>query len=162
MLKTILTIIFISTAMFCNAQEIKVEKYLGGPRFIENGQYISKRRLLAKMEPHSKAYQFMAIAKRNSNVSIVLGFIGGVAFGWQINKGVSSNNIRGNDINLGIAAGGLALGIASIPLARSANRKSLEAVRLYNLSSKSSFYKKPKAELNVIASGNKIGLSLKF
>jgi len=112
MLKTILTLIFISITIFCNAQEIKVKKHLGGPRFIENGQYISKRKLLAKMK--------------------------------------------------GLAAGGLALGIASIPLARSANKKSLEAVRLYNLSSKSSYYQKPKAELNVIASGNKIGLSLKF
>lgn len=147
MLKTILTLIFISITIFCNAQEIKVKKHLGGPRFIENGQYISKRKLLAKM---------------NSSVSIVLGFIGGFTFGWQINRSITSYDIRGNDINLGLAAGGLALGIASIPLARSANKKSLEAVRLYNLSSKSSYYQKPKAELNVIASGNKIGLSLKF
>jgi len=164
MFKSILTVTLIILAMgYCNAQEIKVKKVFSGYKYTLNGAPMNMGKLLQKLEPNSKAYGFMRKAKSNKNFSYLLAATSGFILGWAISDGITDNDGSGlKDVNWGWVSAGVGFAAIAFPLYSNANKKALEAVRLYNLKVKYSSYTKPKAELKILARANGVGLSIKF
>lgn len=70
--------------------------------------------------------------------------------------------IGGGDANWTLAGIGAGLVILGIPISSSANKKTKQAVELYNSSLNSTSFYETKPTLKIIANGNGIGLSMNF
>ena len=145
------------TLTFCNAQEIEMEKFMGGYKFTQNGNKLTMRDLVKTMESNQEAFDLIKKAQSNHTFASILGFAGGGFIGWPIGAAVA-----GGDANwtlAGIGAGLIAIGI---PISSSANKKAKQAIGVYNSSLNSTSYYEFKPEFQVIANGNGIGFSMSF
>jgi len=158
MRKTILTLIIAMLAIiFCNAQEIEIEKTFGGYKYSQNGNQMTMNDLVRTMEPNKEAYNLIKKAQSNNTLATIIGAVGGGLIGWPIGAAIA-----GGDANWTLAGIGAGLIVIGIPISSSANKKAKQAVELYNSSLNPTSFYEYKPEFKVIASGNGIGLTMNF
>jgi len=156
--KTILTLIFaLATMTFCNAQKIEMEKIFGGYKYTQNGNQMTMKNLVKTMESNKQAFDLIKKAQSNNTLASIIGFAGGGLIGWPIGTAIG-----GGDANWTLAGIGAGLVAIGIPISSSANKKTKQAVELYNSSLNSTSFYEFKPEFKVIANGNGIGLSMNF
>lgn len=109
------------------AQEIRAYKTLGGARFEMDTVSLSLNQVLGIVKENPEAYAEMKRAKSNYNAAAVCGFTGAILVAIPI-----GTTLAGGNTEWGLAAGGAALIIASIPLTNSFRGRTMEALDLYN------------------------------
>ncbi|MDN3595480.1 hypothetical protein [Zunongwangia endophytica] len=156
MKKIITLILFIASLSLSNAQQIEYEKVFGGYKFTRNENTLSLGDLSNIVEDTPQAEDLIKKAKTTTVFTTILSFAGGGLIGWPIGEAIG-----GGDPNWALAGIGAGLVAVAIPLSSSAGKKAKEAVDIYNMSlEKQTNNFNP--ELNILASGNGLGLSLRF
>lgn len=110
-----------------SAQTLRMEKNFWGTKLYADDQLKSPGEMLEIMKSDPEAYQEFKKAKGNLAGATVLGFIGGALIGWPI-----GTSVGGGDPQWGLAGGGAALILLSIPLSSGFNKHAERAIELYN------------------------------
>lgn len=150
------TIAFLFTT-FCLAQKIDIEKVGGGHKFTQNGQVMTMDNLSSKMASNEESLRLINKAKSSATFATILGYAGGGLIGWPVGTAIG-----GGKANWGIAGIGAGLLAIAFPIAGGADKKTKQAVELYNASLNPTSYIQYRSELNVVANANGIGLSMSF
>jgi hypothetical protein len=109
------------------AQKIEMIKTFGGVRFESDTVVYSPKQVLELMRDNPLAYEEFKKAKTNYGVAGALGAIGGFMVGFPLGTAIA-----GGEPEWGLAAGGAALIIASIPLNRAFKNHAQNALDIYN------------------------------
>jgi hypothetical protein len=149
-------IVFVSTT-FCQAQKIDIEKVGGGHKFSQNGQVLTIDNLSSKLASNEEALRLINKAKSSATFVTILGYAGGGLIGYPLGTAIA-----GGKANWGIAGVGAGLLAIAFPIAAGADKKTKQAVELYNASLNPTSYFLSKSELNVVANANGVGLSISF
>jgi hypothetical protein len=142
---------------FCDGQQIESEKVFGGHKYILNGNKMSMKDLSNTLKSNQESFELLKKAKSNMTISLIIGSIGGGLMGYSFGSGVGEG-----DVNWAVAGVGAGLFAIGIPIASSADKKTKQAVDLYNSTLGLSTYHKFKPEYRIITNGRSIGLSLNF
>lgn len=118
---------FISCSQVSYGQEINIYKTFGSFRFERDSVAISPRMVLEIMKDNPLAYAEFKKAKTNLDAASVIGFAGGLLIGFPIGTAIA-----GGEPEWGLAAGGLGLILASIPLTSAFKNHALNALDNYN------------------------------
>ncbi len=152
-------ILILSLSIFAtlhsNAQQIEMQKAFGGYIYSKDGKRLTMKSLMATMQDNKEAYQLMKSAKSKNTLAMILGGFGGFGVGYSL-----GSSLRGGKVNwalLGVGAGALGVGI---PISISANKKTKQAVALYNKGLEKTSYFKPKYK--IIANQKGVGLVMRF
>ena len=133
-----LVFIFVTIIMCAHGQsDIEMHR----SKFTRDGQVLKPREVLELMKADDRAYPVFKKAMANYNAAQVLGFAGGFLVGWPLGTALG-----GGDPNWGLAAGGGALILCSIPLTVSFKKHAATAVDIYNgkpIASGPTFYVSP-------------------
>lgn len=127
MRKSLLFLLFVTLVSACQAQEITIFKTFGGLRFERDSLILSPKQVQYILEVNPAALAEFKKARKNSGVASVLGFAGGLLIGIPV-----GTVLVGGDPEWGLAAGGTALIIASIPFNRAFKRHAQNAIDIYN------------------------------
>ncbi len=129
----VLSFLSFCISQFTLAQEIKAYKTFGGVRFEMDTVTLGLNQVLNIIKENPEAYAEMKRAKANYNAAGVLGFAGGILVGFPVGTAIA-----GGKPEWGLAAGGAALILASIPFTRSFRGHTMEALDIYNGQQKTS------------------------
>lgn len=132
-------------------QEINIYKTFGGYRFERDSVSISTKMVLTLMKSNPQAYAEFKKAKTNFDAAGILGFAGGFLIAFPIGTAIG-----GGDPEWALAAGGLGLILAAIPLNAAFRNHALNALDIYNSNPSSS--KRLKASFYWSGIGGKIVL----
>lgn len=139
-----------------NAQEIEVKKCLGENMFYQNGKKLKAKDLKSLMKDNSEALALLKSAKSNYTWATILGAAGGGLVGYPLGTAAG-----GGDAKWEFAGAGAALILVAIPILNNYNKKSKEAVELYNSSTpKVSSNFQPTFNFNI--KGTNMGISMNF
>lgn len=127
MRKSLLLLFLTTLAFVSQAQEITVHKTFGGLRFERDSLILSPKQVQYILEVNPTALAEFKKARKNSGVASVLGFTGGLLVGIPIGTAIVGGNPE-----WGLAAGGAALIVASIPFNTAFKRHAQNSVDLYN------------------------------
>lgn len=155
MKQLILVISLVFAILQGNAQQIEMKKTFGGYTFSKDGKRLNMKGLVSAMQPNTKAYTLIKSARSKNTLAMVLGGVGGFAAGYSL-----SSSLRGKEVNwvlLGVGAGALGVGI---PISISGNKKTKQAVELYNEGLDKTSYFKPK--FRIITNQKGLGLVMNF
>lgn len=144
----LLSILFLCFSQINFAQEIKAYKTFGGVRFEMDTVSLGLNQVLEIVKENPDAYSELRRAKRNYSAAGVCGFAGALLIIVPL-----STALTGGSPEWGLAAGGAALLIASIPLTRSYRGHTMEALDLYNSKFKTS---RLKPELQFYGTGARL------
>lgn len=127
--------------------------------FYQNHKELNVRNLKAAMKSNPRSTALMDKAAVNNTWSQVMGFIGGFALGWE-----AMNIIRGESLNVPIAAAAVLFTAGSLVLAKAYRDKSLEAVNIHNTYTKSwrPGDRETRMELKFGSSQSGVGFTLTF
>lgn len=122
----ILSICYNTTFGQSLSDTIQIKKRVGTV-FIQNGEPLTPKRLLAITTINPTAYQEMKIAKTNYDIGTAFSFAGGFLVGWPLGTALGG----GDPIwaLVGVGAGLIAL---SIPFGTAYTQHAKKAVNLYN------------------------------
>lgn len=148
--------VFVLTT-FCQAQKIEIEKVGGGHKFTQNGVVLTIDNLSGKVSSNEESLRLIKKAKSAGTFATILGYAGGGLIGWPIGTAIG-----GGKANWGIAGIGAGILAIAFPVASGADKKTKQAVELFNASLNPTSYFQSKPELNVVANANGIGLSMRF
>src|SRR6478735_6276992 len=110
------------------SQKIEMFKKFGGVRFMQGDTLLSERQVaMILFKENKSAYVTLKKAKKFNTFSSILGFTGTALIAVPV---ISA--IAGGTPEWGLAAGGAALIIASIPLNRIYKSRTLDALDIYN------------------------------
>jgi hypothetical protein len=123
----LLSLIVLCFSQISLGQEIKAYKTFGGVRFEMDTVTLGLNQVLEIVKENPEAYAELRQAKLNNNVAGVLGFSGGILIALPI-----VTAIAGGSPEWGLAAGGAALILASIPFSNSFRGHTMQALDLYN------------------------------
>lgn len=143
-----------SIAQMDSVRRLTMHKTFGGAHFEYQKDttifLVSPKQVLSilKDDQNTLAYEEFKKARNNSTAAGILGFAGGVLIGFPIGTAIA-----GGEPEWGMAAGGAALIIASIPLASAYKRHAENAVNQYN-SRHTAF--KPKVDYYFLGTGLKV------
>ncbi|MBY0434630.1 MAG: hypothetical protein K2U26_11020 [Cyclobacteriaceae bacterium] len=123
--------IMICSAYVSHAQQLAVYKTFGGLKFEYQKDTtifpVSPRQVATILKDDPLAYAEFKKARTNNSVAGVVGFLGGVMIGLPLGTAIG-----GGEPEWGLAAGGAALIVASIPFSSAFRKHSLNAVEMYN------------------------------
>ena len=152
-------LLFFTFSFAANAQvnQIESRKTLGTYQYFQkNGVKLNNKQVQLKMAPGSEAYRLMQSARSNNTIAGIFSFIGGGLIGWQF--GTALGGGEPNWSMAGVGAGFVAVGI---PFNTAFNKKSQQAVQLYNAGlTNGSSYRQPEIKLGFAGTG--LGLQLRF
>lgn len=151
----IIVIALISTSL-CNAQQIESEKVFGGYTYYQNGKALSMKSLIATME-NTEAFEVIKEAKSKNTLANILGGVGGFMIGYPL-----GTSIGGGDANWTLAGVGAGLIVIALPISSKANKKTKEAIDIYNTSLKTSSFHYFEPQFKMLANGKGIGLTMQF
>ena len=128
-MKNIFLSVFFLMAFNCavKAQEITMYKTFGGVRFERDSLVLSPKQVMDILREKPLAFEEFKKAKANYNVGGVLGFTGGLLIGFPVGTAIA-----GGKPEWGLAAGGAALILGSIPFNRIFKARALNALDIYN------------------------------
>lgn len=128
MKKIIITVCVVIIAVLnCQAQKIEREKTFGGYKYSQGGVSLSMNELVSIMGTNSEAYELMKSARSTYTFAQIIGGAGGFMIGWPLGTAIG-----GGDPNWTLAGIGAGLVVVSIPIYSTSNRKTKQAVDLYN------------------------------
>jgi hypothetical protein len=158
-MKSLLNILIITliTTLFCRAQKIDIEKVGGGHKFSQNGQVLTIDNLSSKLASNEEALRLINKAKSSATFVTILGYAGGGLIGYPLGTAIA-----GGKANWGIAGVGAGLLAIAFPIAAGADKKTKQAVELYNASLNPTSYLNAKPEINFVANANGIGFAMSF
>lgn len=133
------------------AQEIRAFRKFGGVRFETDTTTLGLNQVLDIVRENPEAYAELKRARLNYNMAGVLGFAGGILIGFPIGTAIAGGNPE-----WGLAAGGAALILSSIPFTRAFRSRTVNALDIYN--SKYTAVIKPELQFY----GNGVKLILRF
>ena len=131
------------------AGEITLVKTFGGAKFEMDTLTLSPRQVLEILRETPLAYEEFKLAKKNYNIAGVMGFSGAILVGVPLISAIS-----GGDPEWGLAAGGAALILGSIPLNKSFQKHANNALDVYN----KKFFSRIKASFFLTGSGFRLKL----
>jgi len=150
--------IFLTSIPLSQAQQIDSRKVLGGYKYSRNGLNMNLNQLRLAMSENPEASLLINQARTSNVLGSIFGGVGGFMVGFTLGTALSPGN---NEPNWAVAGIGAGLIVVSIPFSVRAGKKSKEAVDVYNASlGDMSYVQKP--EWQLIATGNGLGLSLRF
>lgn len=117
---------FLFTA-FSYAQTESSDIRMKKSKFYEGTRVLRPREVLTRMEIDPAAFKEFKRAKSNYDAAHVLGFVGGFLIGWPLGTALG-----GGDPQWGLAGGGAALLLASIPLNNGFKKHAQKALTIYN------------------------------
>lgn len=126
-LRSILVATFLLCLSSAYAQQIEMIRTFGGVRFERDSISYSPSQILNILSENEMAYLEFKKAKKNYSFAGVLGFAGVFMVGIPV-----ASAIFGGDPEWGIAAGGVALVLASIPLNNAFKSHAQNALDIYN------------------------------
>lgn len=139
-----------------NAQKIESKKVLGSYIYKQNDNYLSSKQLVKLMSSNNEASQLIKSANKSKIWATILGGVGGAFIGFPIGTAVG-----GGEAKWELAGVGAALILVAIPINNNYNKKSKNAVDLYNSGFSPTSYKfQPSFNLNM--KGNSIGITMTF
>jgi hypothetical protein len=158
-MKNLLSILIITliTTLFCQAQKIDIEKVGGGHKFSQNGQVLTIDNLSSKLASNEEALRLINKAKSSATFVTILGYAGGGLIGYPLGTAIA-----GGKANWGIAGVGAGLLAIAFPIAAGADKKTKQAVELYNASLNPTSYLNATPEINFVVNANGIGFAMNF
>lgn len=126
-LRILLSFLLFLGSYFSWSQQLSIYKTFGGYRFEKDSIAISPKMIMRLMEPNVEAYNEFKKANANYNIMSVMKFTGGALILFP-----AATAIAGGEPEWGLAAGGLALLLGSIPLNSSFQQHALNALDIYN------------------------------
>ena len=129
-IKIILTFAFsciVNIALAQKASEITMVKTFGGVKFEMDTLTISPKQVLNILQDTPLAFEEFKLAKKNYSAVGVMGFTGGLLVGIPLGSA-----IFGGDPEWGLAVGGIALILGSIPVNKAFYRHANSALDVYN------------------------------
>ena len=157
-MKKIVLALIVTVFAFSNsyAQKVEIKKSWGENYFYQNGEKLTKNQLTDLMKNNSKALDLMKSAKTNYAWASIIGFSGGALVGFPIGTAIG-----GGDAKWELAGAGAALIVIAIPILNKYNKKSEEAVELYN-SNQPDVSANFKPTFNLKIKGTSLGLTMNF
>ncbi|MBI3218199.1 MAG: hypothetical protein HYZ44_01680 [Bacteroidetes bacterium] len=138
------------------SDSIRTTKVFGGYKYSQNNQPLTVKQLGAALEINPEASKLFQQAKPNGTAATIFGVAGGFLVGWPIGTAIA-----GGKPSWELAGIGAGLIVVSIPFSSAFNKKTKEAVSIYNLGNKTSSANwKPEFKLNL--SMNQVGVAMKF
>ena len=120
-------IFYIVLAASSQAQEITMYKTFGGVRFERDTVELSTKQVMEILREKPLAFEEFKKAKSNYNVSSFLGITGSLLVVFPL-----ATAVVGGNPEWGLAAGGAALILGSIPFHRIFKARALNALDIYN------------------------------
>ena len=150
-------IIFLfATSNFAQTDSIRMKKVFGGYNYFQNNQGLTVKQLGTVLQANPEASKLFQQAKPNGTAATIFGVAGGFLVGWPIGTAIAGGNPSWE-----LAGIGAGLIVVSIPFSSAFNKKTKEAVSIYNQGNKtSSLGRRPELKFNI--SPNHIGLVMKF
>jgi hypothetical protein len=124
-------LLLLSFYRFSTAQEIKAYKTFGGVRFETDTLTLGLNQVIEILKENPLAYEEIKRAKKNYNAAGVLGFTGAILVVTPL-----ITTIAGGEPEWGLAAGGAALILSSIPFTTAFRGHTMEALDIYNARNK--------------------------
>lgn len=153
---TLLTVVCSLTYGQSVSDSISVKKVFGGYQFYQGDKKLDINQLVSTMQSNEQAYQQIKSAKTKHTIATIMCGVGGFLIGWPIGAALG-----GGEPNWTMAGIGGGIIVVSIPIVKSCNKKSIQAVETYNSGLRtSSFWDKNKLKLSFTENG--IGLTLNF
>lgn len=109
---------------FCYGQEIRMERM----KFYDGNNLLKPKEVLHRMKIDPEAFQEFKKAKSNYDAAQVIGFAGGFMVGWPLGTALA-----GGDPQWGLAGGGVALILATIPMNIAFKKHAKKALAIYNV-----------------------------
>jgi hypothetical protein len=155
-MKNVILLLFIgiTTTLTCSSQNIEVKKSIWGYKFSQNGEKLTMTETVKKMESNKNAFIFMKKEKSNNLLEEIIGSSGAACVGYSIGTAISTGKP-----NWPLAGIGASLIAISIPISSKVDKNINQAIDLYNSGLNMTSYK---PELEIIANGNGIGLTMIF
>ena len=123
----LLSFVILFSTCAAMAQEIKVYKTFGGVRFERDTVVLSLNQVLDIVKENPEAYTEMKLAKKNNSAAGAFGFAGGLLIGLPVGTAIAGGNPE-----WGLAAGGVALLLVSMPFNRAFRDHTMHALDFYN------------------------------
>lgn len=142
---------------FCSSQTIEAEKSWGSYRYTQNGKTLTAGELRNQMNTNEESANLMKKAQVNKTFATIFGAAGGALIGYPIGTAIG-----GGDANWTLAGVGAGLVAVAIPFSIGANKRSKEAIDIYNyrINTKEDLALQP--QLHIISSPTGIGFALQF
>ena len=157
MKKLIFTIVLSVFALsFTNAQKIETKKVFGGYIFSQNDSNLTLSQMQEVMKDNKQAFDLMKSAKSNQTWGMILGVAGGGLVGFPVGTAIG-----GGEPKWALVGVGAAFIVASIPIVKAVNRKTKEAVDLYN-ADVPSVSSNLNPSFNFSVKGASMGISMSF
>ncbi len=146
----------------CFGQEqldtISMQKLFSGYAFYQNGERLNTNQLSDVLMSHPEAYEKYKDANSLGLAAGVLSYAGGFLIGWPI-----GTTLGGGEANWNLALIGAGLFTVSLPLSNGSNKRTLQAIDIFNNQPLPSSPSNTKPNrLNVSIQGNGAGFVLHF
>jgi hypothetical protein len=141
---------------FAQTDSIRMTKVFGGYKYFQNNQGLTVKQLGIALEANPEASKLFQQAKPNGTAATIFGMAGGFLVGWPIGTAIA-----GGKPSWELAGIGAGLIVISIPFSSAFNKKTKEAVSIYNQGNKTSTIRK-RTELKFNVSPNQVGVVMKF
>ncbi|MBL7864343.1 MAG: hypothetical protein JNK10_05685 [Cyclobacteriaceae bacterium] len=122
-----LMLLILPLTLLAQQKPIRMEKNFWGIRFYEGETLVRPNQVLKLMESNPAAQAEFKKAMSNYNGSLALSFVGGALIGWPIGTAAA-----GGQPEWGLAAGGVAVLLLTIPLTSAFTKHTNQAITLYN------------------------------
>ncbi|GIJ94891.1 hypothetical protein CAPN002_21090 [Capnocytophaga stomatis] len=139
------------------SQQIEIKKTFGENRFYQDGKRLYMKDVIALMENNQEALALMKQAKKNYNINMPIALAGGGLIGWNLGKLMVGGKPNWVSSGIGVVLTGISIKILS-----NTNKKSKQAVEIYNSSliKDTSYQFQP--EFKLITNERGVGLCVKF
>ncbi|MCE2998191.1 MAG: hypothetical protein ACK5RG_06735 [Cyclobacteriaceae bacterium] len=149
-------LLFFATSTVAQTDSIRMTKVFGGYKYFQNNQGLTVKQLGVALEANPEASKLFQQAKPNGTAATIFGMAGGFLVGWPIGTAIA-----GGKPSWELAGIGAGLIVISIPFSSVFNKKTKEAVSIYNQGNKTSTIRK-RTELKFNVSPNQVGVVMKF
>jgi hypothetical protein len=149
-------LLFFATSTVAQTDSIRMTKVFGGYKYFQNNQGLTVKQLGVALEANPEASKLFQQAKPNGTAATIFGMAGGFLVGWPIGTAIA-----GGKPSWELAGIGAGLIVISIPFSSAFNKKTKEAVSIYNQGNKTSTIRK-RTELKFNVSPNQVGVVMKF
>jgi hypothetical protein len=130
MIRIVFVLAMICLCTVCSGQQISMYRTFGGVRFEYNKEdtvVVSARQVAEILSIDPQVSAEFKLARTNSTVASIFGFAGGFLLAFPVGTAIA-----GGDPEWGLAAGGAACILASIPFSRAFYKRAASAIDNYN------------------------------
>ncbi|MFK8270825.1 hypothetical protein [Capnocytophaga stomatis] len=153
----IVLLMAVASVSLSYSQQIEIKKTFGENRFYQDGKRLYMKDVIALMENNQEALALMKQAKKNYNINMPIALAGGGLIGWNLGKLMVGGKPNWVSSGIGVVLTGISIKILS-----NTNKKSKQAVEIYNSSliKDTSYQFQP--EFKLITNERGVGLCVKF